>query len=119
MKSLTLLSFLGLATIVLNANAAPADPVEEMASFSVFGKVDLAELKGGAIKTAPGAPMSTPRYLSTQSCFVISKSPAAVITMMKHFDPTAHRELKVFLHADLPSSPSPANFSQLQKPPDN
>jgi hypothetical protein len=39
-----------------------ADPVTEMAQFSVFGKVDLRELAKGDIKTATGAPMSTPRF---------------------------------------------------------
>jgi hypothetical protein len=38
---------------------------------------------------------------------------------MKRFDPTAYRELKVFLHSGLPDSPSPANFSRLQNPPNN
>jgi hypothetical protein len=38
---------------------------------------------------------------------------------MKHFDPTAHRELQVYLHSDLPGSPSAANFSRLSNPPNN
>ncbi len=96
-----------------------ADPVSEMAEFSVFGKVDLAELAKGEIKTATGAPMSTARYLSVQSCFVIPKPPAQVMAAMKRFDPTAHRELKVYLHSDLPSSPSAANFAKLNNPPSN
>jgi hypothetical protein len=99
--------------------AAPADSLNEMASFSVFGKVDLAELAKGDIKTTAGAPMNTARYLSVQSCFVVPKSPAQVIQAMKHFDPTAHRELKVYLHSDLPASPSAANFSKLANPPAN
>jgi len=99
--------------------AFAADPVSEMAEFSVFGKVDLAELAKGDIKTATGAPMSTARYLSVQSCFIIPKPPAGVIAAMKSFDPTAHRELKVYLHTDLPSSPSAANFSKLNNPPGN
>src|ERR1044071_908213 len=99
--------------------AFAADPVSEMAEFSVFGKVDLAELAKGDIKTATGAPMSTARYLSVQSCFIIPKPPAGAIAAMKNFDPTAHRELKVYLHTDLPSSPSAANFSKLNNPPGN
>jgi hypothetical protein len=96
-----------------------ADPVTEMAGFSVFGKVDLNELAQGGIKTATGAPMSTARHLSTQSCFVVPNPPAKVIEAMKRFDPTAHRELKVYLHSDLPAAPSAANFSKLNNPPDN
>ncbi|MEO8440544.1 MAG: hypothetical protein ABI540_10035 [Spartobacteria bacterium] len=94
-----------------------ADPVSEMAQFSVFGKVDLAELAKGAIKTQAGAPMQTARYLSVQSCFVVPKPPAQVIAAMKRFDPTAQRELKVFLHSDLPASPSTSSFSKLNNPP--
>jgi hypothetical protein len=90
-----------------------------MAQFSVFGKVDLNELAKGDIKTATGAPMSTPRYLSVQSCFVVPQPPEKVLQTMQHFDPTAHRELKVYLHADLPASPSASNFSRLNNPPEN
>lgn len=105
--------------VALLPAAAFADPVSEMASFSVFGKVDLSELARGEIKTAASPRMSTPRYLSVQSCFVVPKSPAVVIQAMKHFDPTAHRDLKVFLHGDLPASPMAANFSKLSRPPQN
>ncbi len=96
-----------------------ADPVSEMAEFSVFGKVELAELAKGEIKTATGAPMSTARHLSVQSCFVVPKTPAQVMAAMKRFDPTAHRELKVYLHADLPAAPSAGNFAKLNNPPSN
>lgn len=118
MKILSLPRFLFLLALFPTA-AALADPVSEMAGFSVFGKVDLGQLAGGEIRTAAGAPMSTPRYLSVQSCFVLQKSPAQVLQAMKQFDPTAHRDLKVFLHANLPGSPSPANFSRLQNAPNN
>ncbi len=96
-----------------------ADSASEMAEFSVFGKVDLAELAKGEIKTATGAPMSTARYLSAQSCFVIPKPPEQVMAAMKRFNPTAHRELKVYLHTDLPAAPSATNFAKLKSPPDN
>lgn len=99
--------------------ARAADPLAELAEFSVFGKVDLAELAKGDIKTATGAPMSTPRFLSAQSCFVVPKPPTSVIAGMRRFDPTAHRELNVFLHSDLPASPTAANFSKLNNAPQN
>src|SRR5690348_15950867 len=83
-----------------------ADPVSEMASFSVFGQVNLNELANGQIKTAAGNKMSTDRYLSVQSCFVVPNPPAKVIAVMKRFNPTAHRKLKVFLHSDISGSPS-------------
>ncbi|HEY2799351.1 MAG TPA: hypothetical protein VGI85_02060 [Chthoniobacterales bacterium] len=114
MKTLPLLLL-----VALIPTAALADPVSEMAGFSVFGKVDLGELAHGEIKTAASPPMSTPRYLSVQSCFVVPRSPAQVVQAMKQFNPTAHRELKVYLHSDLPSSPWAANFSKLQNPPNS
>ncbi len=117
MKKLPLLS--SLCLLALLPLAALGDPVSELAGFSVFGKADLGELAHGDIKTAPGPQMNTPRYLSVQSCFVVPQAPGAVIQAMKHFDPTAHRELKVFLHADLPASPNAANFSKLASPPGN
>jgi len=110
-----LVALLGLLPLGLLA----ADPISEMASFSVFGKVDLNELAGGQIKTAAGQPMSTDRYLSVQSCFVVPNPPEKVLATMKRFDPTRYRELKVFLHGEISGSPSPADFSKLQKPPDN
>src|SRR5262249_46038198 len=94
-----------------------ADPTSEMAEFSVFGKVDLAGLAKGEVKTAAGSPMSNERYLSVQSCFVIPQPPAKVIAAMKSFNPTAHRELRVILHTDLPASPTAADFSKLDHPP--
>ena len=118
MKSLALLSWAVFASL-FPAAAFAVDPVTEMATFSVFGKIDLAELANGNVKTAAGAPMNNPRYLSVQSCFVIPQPPAKVIEALKHFDPTAHRELKVHLHSDLPASPSAANFSKLANPPSN
>ncbi len=117
MNKLPLLRFLLLGFLV--PAAALADPVSELAGFSVFGKVDLGELARGDVKTAAGAPMSTPRYLSVQSAFVVPRTPAQVVQAMKQFDPTAHRELKVYLHSDLGGGPSAAGFAKLQNPPGN
>ncbi|MBA3543729.1 MAG: hypothetical protein H0T83_04715 [Chthoniobacterales bacterium] len=105
--------------LVLPAASRAADPVSEMAEFSVFGNVDLNELGKGEIKTAAGSPMSNPRHLSVQSCFIVPQPPDRVLAAMKRFDPTAQRELKVYLHSDLPASPSAANFSKLNNPPEN
>ena len=118
MRSITLLRSFALA-LVFPVVALAADPVAEMAQFSVFGKVDLAELARGEVKTAAGPPMTTARYLSVQSCFVVPNPPGKVIEAMKRFDPTAHRELKVYLHTDLLAAPAAANFSKLNNPPDN
>src|SRR5207302_1503446 len=98
---------------------ARADAVSELASFSIFDKPDLVQLAKGDVKTAHGPPMGNPRFLSVQSCYVSPGSPAQQIEALRRWDPTRHRELKVFLHSDLPANPTPANFSKLQNVPDN
>ena len=98
---------------------ARGDPVSELASFSVFDKVDLAQLARGDVKTAHGPPMRNPRFLAVQSCYVAPGSPAQQMEALRGWDPTRHRELKVFLHSDLPSNPTPANFEKLKNAPGN
>ncbi len=118
MRSIPLLRILCL-TFLFPVAVLAADPVAELAKFSVFGTVNLPELAKGEIKTAQGTSMSTGRFLSVQSCFVVPKPPAQVIAAMRRLDPTAHRELKVFLHSDLPAAPTVADFSKLNNPPHN
>jgi hypothetical protein len=97
-----------------------ADAVSELASFSIFGKVDLAQLAKSDVKTAHGPPMSNPRFLAVQSCYVaLGSSPAQEIEALRRWDATRHRELKVYLHSDLPSNPTPANFEKLTSAPGN
>jgi hypothetical protein len=115
-KFMRALSFLGL--ILFAASKASADPVAEMASFSVFDKVDLAELAKGEPKVAHGPPLGG-RYISAQSCFVVAAPPARVSEALRQWNPSRHSELKVLIHSDLPSSPSAANFSRLSSAPDN
>ena len=103
---------------LLVARAGLGDPVSELASFSVFGKIDINELAKSDVKTMHGPPMSG-EFLSVQSCYVMSGSPARQIEALRQWDPTKHRELKVFLHADLPAEPGPADFSKLKNAPDN
>ncbi len=98
---------------------AKADPASEMANFSAFSNVDLAQLARTDVKTAHGPPMNNPRFLSVQSCYVVPRSPAKEIETMRHWNPTSHRELKVLLHSDLPGSPSPENFSRFRSAPDS
>ena len=95
-----------------------ADAASELASFSVFDKVDLAELAKGEPKVAHGPAMSG-RYISAQSCFVVAGVPARVSEALRQWNPARHSELKVLIHSDLPSSPSAANFSRLTSAPDN
>src|SRR4029450_3418788 len=108
-----------LLALSLGLTTARADAVSDLASFSIFDKVDLAQLAKSDVKTAHGPPMGNPRFLSTQSCFVSTGSPAQQIEALRKWNPTQHRELKVFLHSDLPANPTAANFSKLQNAPDN
>src|SRR5262249_26492514 len=91
----------------------------ELASFSIFDKVDLAQLAKTDVKTAHGPPMKNPRFLAVQSCYVVPGSPARQMEALRQWNPPTHRELKVFLHSDLSSNPGPANFEKLKNAPDN
>ena len=111
--SILLLLLFGSSTI------ARADAVSELASFSTFDKVDLAQLAKSDVKTAHGPPMSNPRFLAVQSCYVAPGAPAQLTAALRQWNPTRHSELKVFLHSDLPSSPTAANFEKLKNAPAN
>src|SRR5581483_8276145 len=108
-----------LLVLRMGLTAARADAVSDLASFSIFGKVDLAQLAKSDVKTAHGPPMSNPRFLAVQSCYVVPGSPSQQIEALRRWNPTRHRELKVFLHSDLPSNPTAANFEQLKNAPGN
>jgi hypothetical protein len=108
-----------LSVVGFGLRIAQADPVSELSSFSIFDKVDLVQLAKSDVKTAHGPPMRNPRFLAVQSCYVAPGSPAQQMEALRRWDPTRHRELKVFLHSDLPSNPSPANFEKLKNAPSN
>jgi hypothetical protein len=112
------LSLLFLALLCLKAPTLKADAVSDLAAFSVFGKIDPNDLAKSDVKTMHGPPMSG-RFLSVQSCYVASGSPAQQVEALKQWDPTKHRELKVFLHDDLSGTPTPSNFASLKNAPGN
>ena len=87
------------------------DAAAELASFSAFPKVDLAQLKGD-VKPVRG-PSSGTRHLSVQTVYVAPVPPAALLSRMRGWNPASHPELKVYLHID------GSNFSALQNVPDN
>jgi hypothetical protein len=105
--------------LIAAPGSACADPVSELASFSIFDKVDLAQLAKSDVKTAHGPPMKNSRFLAVQSCYVAPGSPAQQTEALRRWNPAQHRELKVFLHSDLPSSPGPGNFERLKNAPGN
>ena len=108
-----------LLALIATPRSACADPVSELASFSIFDKVDLAQLAKSDVKTAHGPPMRNPRFLAVQSCYVAPGSPAQQMEALRRWNPAKYRELKVFLHSDLSSNPGPANFEKLKNAPDN
>ena len=92
---------------------ARGDAAAELAGFSVFPKVDLAQLKGDAKPVRSGSSGST-RHLSVQTVYVAPIPPTALLARMRGWNPASHPELKVYLHID-----SGSNFSALQNVPDN
>src|ERR1044072_5829110 len=116
-----LVALAGVLCLILIAGprSACADPASELASFSIFDKVDLAQLAKSEVKTAHGPPMKNSRFLAVQSCYVAPGSPAQQMEGLRRWNPSKYRELKVFLHSDLASSPTPANFEKLKNAPDN
>src|SRR6266487_6232964 len=108
-----------LSLLPLGPTTARGDAISELASFSIFDKVDLGQLAKSDVKTAHGPPMSNPRFLAVQSCYVVPGAPAQQIEALRRWNPTRHRELKVFLHSDLPSNATPANFEKLKDAPGN
>src|SRR4029078_7079237 len=117
----SLIALAGILSFMLIAglNSACADPVSELASFSIFDKVDLAELEKVEVKTAHGPPMRNSRFLAIQSCYVAPGSPAHHIEALRGWNPAKYRELKVFLHSDLTSNPGLSSFERLKNAPDN
>lgn len=107
-----ILSFLCL--IALSASTALADPVSELASFSVFPKVDLAQLSKGDVKPVRGGSLGGARSLFVQTVYVAPDPPQTLLAKMRSWNPTRHSELKVYLHSD-----SATNFGPLQNAPDN
>src|SRR2546423_15046122 len=80
--------------LVAGPRSACADPVSELASFSIFDKVDLAQLAKSDVKTSHGPPMRSPRFLAVQSCYVAPGSPAQQVEALGRWNPAQHRELK-------------------------
>ena len=115
--SLFVKTFFVTCLLAFSISGAFADPAAELASFSVFDKVDLGALAKDP-KVAHGPAMSG-SYISAQSCFVVAAPPARVADALHHWNPARHSELKVLLHSDLPSSPGPASFSRLSGAPNN
>ncbi|MDQ6859769.1 MAG: hypothetical protein M3032_01240 [Verrucomicrobiota bacterium] len=108
--SLAVVSLLTLAASAVVTHAA--DPAAELASFSVFNSVDLAQLQGEA-KPVRGPAMNSSRFQSVQTCWVAPGAPAQVSAALRSFNPARHSELKVISHTN------GTNFSGLASVPNN
>lgn len=102
------LSFLAAASI-----ARAADPVQELAGFSVFPAVDLAQLARSEAKSAHGPQMSNARFASVQTVYVWPGTPQQHVAAMDRWNPTGHPELRVFMHVE------GTNFGRLSSAPEN
>lgn len=105
--------FFVVATLLVAASSAGADPVSELKSFSVFDSVDLAQLAQGDAKAVRGTPMNTSRFLSVQSVWVAPGAPAQTAEALRRWSPAGQSELKVILHTN------GSNFSRLSQAPNN
>src|SRR4026208_124782 len=76
----------------LGLTTAHGDAISELASFSIFDKVDLAQLAKSDVKTAHGPPMKNSRFLAVQSCYVAPGSPAQQIEALRRWHPPSHPE---------------------------
>src|SRR6516164_4272739 len=103
-----------LLILIAGPRSACADTVSELASFSIFDKVDLAQLAKSDVKTAHGPPMKNSRFLAVQSCYVAPGSPAQQMEALRRWNPAKYGKLKVFLHSDAPSDPTPSNCGRLK-----
>src|SRR5262245_12940518 len=84
-----LVSLAGVVSLILmpGPRSASGDPVSELASFSIFDKVDLAQLAKSDVKTAHGPPMKNSHFLAVQSCYVAPGSPAQQIEALRRWNP--------------------------------
>src|SRR3954467_3755773 len=116
-KTMRFFSFLFVVVLAIS-NAVAADPAADLASFSVFNNINVAELAKGEPKVAHGPALSG-SFISAQSCFVVAGVPARVSEALRQWNPARHSELKVMIHSDLPGSPNASNFARLSSAPDN
>ena len=117
MRKSSLLSLV--LAIFAGVRVASADPLSELSGFSIFDKIDLAQLAKSDGKTAHGPPMSNPRFLSVQSIYVLPGAPARHLEAMRNWNPSEHHEPKVFLHGDISGAISESTFARIKSAPDN
>jgi hypothetical protein len=104
-----------LSTILLaGAIARPleADPLADLAKYSVFSSVDLSSLSGGAVQAVRGPNLGNARDVSIQAVYLIHAPVARALQLHQQWDAGKHPELKVYVHHDFSTHPTLADFTQ-------
>jgi len=96
----------------LIAPRAHADAQSDLAKYSVFPQVDPSSLSGGKILTLRGPALNFSRDLSVQALYLVHAPVPRALAMQQQWDAGKHPELKVYVHHDFSTHPTPADFSQ-------
>jgi len=89
-----------------------ADPIADLAKYSVFSSVDLSSLSSGNILAVRGPGLSFARDLSVQALYLVHAPVPRTLQLHQQWDPGKHPELKVYLHHDFSTRPTLADFTQ-------
>jgi hypothetical protein len=118
MKSLRNGALLILALGIFASASARADLNSDLA-FTAFHDVDVNVMASGTVLQARGGLMAFQRGITSQSLFIIDAAPADVAHKLVTWNPSAHPDLKVWLHKALPPAPTVADFAELANLPEN
>ncbi len=116
MKTISLLFTLLLIGLMAGAKA---DPINDLAKCSVFGRVDLNKLAVGKVMVARAPALPFPRDLAVQALYLVSAPVTKTMELHRQWDPARNPELKVYLHSDISAPPVANDFSKLGSAPNN
>jgi hypothetical protein len=113
--------FIALSFAVANVPRLRADPVSEVASFSLFKaeQVDLPKLSKGEVIVATGPSMGFARGLKVESLYVLPMAVSKSNELLQRWNGAQHTALKVYQHVNLPRKPSLQDFQKLADAPAN
>jgi hypothetical protein len=104
--------FLPCVLAVLLVSRAGADPLADLAKYSVFSQVDLSSLSSGNVLALRGPTLGFPRDLTVQAVYLVHATVPAALQLHQQWDAGKHPELKVYVHHDFSTHPTLADFSQ-------
>jgi len=93
--------------------ARAADALASLKEFSLFKQADLNRLLDGEILAERGSLMNFPNGISAQTCFAVAGSAEDVAKRLQVWDPSPHRELKVYAFHLLHNPCDIADFKSL------